>query len=69
MGREEYARAGLIGYGASREAPYRHASGMVDKLRRGVKPADLTVDEPATRAPLRSLASPSQRRCGCAPVP
>ncbi len=60
MGREEYARAGLIGYGASREALYRHAAGMVDKLLRGVKPrharAAQAIDV-ALPAPLRLRSS------------
>jgi putative tryptophan/tyrosine transport system substrate-binding protein len=47
VGNKEYAQAGgLVGYGANREAIFRRAAFMADKLLRGAKPADLPVEQP-----------------------
>lgn len=47
VGNKEFAQAGgLIGYGANRDAIFRTAAGMADKLLRGAKPADLPVQQP-----------------------
>ncbi len=47
VGNKEYAQAGgLIGYGANRDAIFRRAGLMADKLLRGAKPADLPVEQP-----------------------
>jgi putative ABC transport system substrate-binding protein len=47
VGNIEFAQAGgLIGYGANREAIFRRAAVLGDKLLRGTKPADLPVEQP-----------------------
>jgi putative ABC transport system substrate-binding protein len=47
VGNKEFAQAGgLIGYGANRDAIFRRAGLMADKLLRGAKPADLPVEQP-----------------------
>jgi putative ABC transport system substrate-binding protein len=47
VGNKEFAQAGgLIGYGANREAIFRRAGLMADKLLRGARPADLPVEQP-----------------------
>jgi putative tryptophan/tyrosine transport system substrate-binding protein len=47
VGNIEFAQAGgLIGYGANREAIFRRAAALGDKLLRGTKPADLPVEQP-----------------------
>jgi len=46
-GLREYADAGgLLAYGASQEDLLRRAVGFVDKILKGVKPADLPVQQP-----------------------
>ncbi len=43
----ELAKAGgLIGYGANIPALFRRAGYFVDKIFRGVKPADIPVEQP-----------------------
>jgi putative tryptophan/tyrosine transport system substrate-binding protein len=47
VGNKEFAQAGgLIGYGANREAIFRRAAVLADKLLRGAKPADVPVEQP-----------------------
>jgi len=47
VGNIEFAQAGgLLGYGANREAIFRRAAMQADKLLRGVKPADLPIEQP-----------------------
>ena len=47
VGNTEFAQAGgLLGYGANREAIFRRAAVLADKLLRGVKPADLPIEQP-----------------------
>ena len=40
------SRGGLISYGPDSIAPYRHAAGYVDRILKGEKPADLSVQAP-----------------------
>jgi putative ABC transport system substrate-binding protein len=48
VGNKEFAQAGgLIGYGANRDAIFRRAAVLADKLLRGAKPADIAVEQPA----------------------
>jgi ABC-type uncharacterized transport system substrate-binding protein len=47
-GHEDTARfGGLSGYGVNRDAIFRRAVGMTDKLLRHARPADLPVEQPA----------------------
>jgi putative tryptophan/tyrosine transport system substrate-binding protein len=47
VGNKEFAQAGgLIGYGANREAIFRRAAVLADKLLRGAKPADVPGEQP-----------------------
>jgi putative ABC transport system substrate-binding protein len=44
---EEVEQGGLISYGPSLTEPFRHAATFVDKLLKGVSPADLPVQQPS----------------------
>jgi len=44
--REEVEAGGLISYGPNLTQPFRHAAAFVDKILKGVKPADLPVQQP-----------------------
>ncbi len=46
--REDVDAGGLIAYGASNIVQYRQAAGLVHKILRGAKPADLPVEQPNT---------------------
>jgi putative ABC transport system substrate-binding protein len=46
VGREYIVSGGLISYGPSYPDLYRRAAGLVDKILRGAKPADLPVEQP-----------------------
>jgi len=47
VGSWDFAKAGgLIGYGVNTLDNYRHLAGFVDKILKGVKPADLPVEQP-----------------------
>jgi putative tryptophan/tyrosine transport system substrate-binding protein len=46
-GIEEHVEAGgLMSYAASRPEIFRHAATFVDEILRGVKPADIPVEQP-----------------------
>ena len=44
--RDHVVVGGLLSYGADVAAAYRHAAKYVDKILKGVKPADLPVEQP-----------------------
>jgi putative tryptophan/tyrosine transport system substrate-binding protein len=47
IGSPEYAQAGgLIGYGVNQLGLYRRAGYFVDRILKGVKPADLPIEQP-----------------------
>lgn len=47
VGNKEFAQAGgMIGYGANREALFRRAATLADRLLKGAKPADVPVEQP-----------------------
>jgi len=45
VGKEAVEAGGLMSYGASLRALYRHATTFVDKLLKGAKPSDLPVEQ------------------------
>jgi putative ABC transport system substrate-binding protein len=48
VGNKEFAQAGgLVGYGANRDAIFRRAAVLADKLLRGAKATDIPVEQPA----------------------
>ena len=44
--REQVERGGLISYGANFPNLFRHSADYVDKILRGMKPADLPIEQP-----------------------
>jgi putative tryptophan/tyrosine transport system substrate-binding protein len=44
--REDVESGGLMSYGPSLPAQYRHAADYVDKILRGTKPSDIPVEQP-----------------------
>jgi putative ABC transport system substrate-binding protein len=44
--REDVEAGGLVSYGTNVPEQYRQAAGLVDKILRGAKPADLPVEQP-----------------------
>jgi putative ABC transport system substrate-binding protein len=47
VGNKEFAQAGgWMGYGANRDAIFRRAAVLADKLLRGARPADIPVEQP-----------------------
>jgi putative ABC transport system substrate-binding protein len=45
---ETAEQGGLIGYGPRNTVVYSHVAGLVNKILRGAKPADLPVEQPTT---------------------
>ena len=44
--REDFAKnGGLMSYGADEVEPFRRATAMIDKILRGIKPADIPVEQ------------------------
>jgi putative ABC transport system substrate-binding protein len=46
--REDVEAGALIAYGASNVVQYRQAAGLVHKILRGTRPAELPVEQPNT---------------------
>ena len=44
--REDVEAGGLVAYGTSIPEQYREGAALVDKILRGVRPADLPVEQP-----------------------
>ena len=44
--REDVEAGGLVAYGTNVPAQYRQAAGIVDKILKGAKPAELPVEQP-----------------------
>jgi putative tryptophan/tyrosine transport system substrate-binding protein len=65
------SNGGLASYGPDSIEPYRRAAGYVDRIIKGEKPADLSVQQPtkfSTSRRRRRWASLFQRRCSPAPT-
>jgi putative ABC transport system substrate-binding protein len=48
VGKEWVEEGGLMSYGDRLPERYRRAADLVDKVLRGIKPADLPVEQPTT---------------------